>query len=80
MVHRVTPVLHVLGAYVVRMTDFGVTPPRRFGGLLKARDRITVHFDIALDADGGAIDEIRCSLMSHSNTEPKLEATHAWHP
>ena len=38
--------LHVQGVYVVRMTDFGVTPPRRFGGLLKVHDRIAVHFDV----------------------------------
>ena len=39
-------VLHVQGVYVVRMTDFGVTPPRRFGGLLAVRDSVTVHFDV----------------------------------
>jgi hypothetical protein len=38
--------LHVRGAHVVRMTDFGLRPPRRFGGLLRVRDAITVHFDI----------------------------------
>ena len=39
-------VLHMQGVHVVRMTDFGIAPPRRFGGLLKVRDQITVHFDV----------------------------------
>ena len=39
-------VLHVQGVHVVRMTDFGIAPPRRFGGLLKVRDQIAVHFDV----------------------------------
>jgi hypothetical protein len=54
-------VLHVRGSYDVRPTEFGVAPPRRFAGLLRVRDRITVHFDVAVDADGGAIDGGACS-------------------
>jgi polyisoprenoid-binding protein YceI len=54
--------LHVSGAYVIRPTEFGVAPPRRFAGLLRVRDRVTVHFDVALDADGGAVDDISCSV------------------
>jgi hypothetical protein len=49
-------VLHVQGVYVVRMTDFGVTPPRRFGGLLKVHDRIAVHFDVTPALDDEAAD------------------------
>ena len=45
--------LHVRGSYVVHPTDFGVAPPRRFGGLLRVRDRVVVHFDVVLDPDGG---------------------------
>lgn len=56
--------LHVVGTYTARPSDFGVRPPRRFGGLLRVRDRIVVHFDVALDADGGTIDDIACSLLS----------------
>jgi polyisoprenoid-binding protein YceI len=51
-------VLHVQGVYVVRMTDFGVTPPRRFGGLLKVRDRIAVHFDVIPALDDEAADVV----------------------
>lgn len=47
---------HVQGAHAVRMTSFGVRPPRRFAGLLRVRDRITVHFDIALTCDAASID------------------------
>jgi hypothetical protein len=47
--------LHVRGVYVVRMTDFGVRPPRRFAGLLRVRDRVAVHFDIV---PGGEDDEM----------------------
>jgi len=49
-------VLHVQGVYVVRMTDFGVTPPRRFGGLLKVHDRIAVHFDVTPAPDDEVAD------------------------
>ena len=54
--------LHVRGSYAIRPTEFGVAPPRRFAGLLRVRDRITVHFDVALDPDGGAVDDISCSV------------------
>lgn len=71
--------LHVQGTYVVRMTDFGLEPPRRFGGLLRVRDRIVVHFDVAPSADGGAVDGIRCSLIPPVTREPKPGETHAAH-
>jgi len=54
--------LHVQGNYVVSMRDFGVAPPHRFGGLLRVRDRITVHFDVTPEPDRHAVDGIRCSL------------------
>ena len=38
--------LRVRGTHVVRLSDFGLEPPRRFGGLLRVRDRVTVHFDV----------------------------------
>jgi polyisoprenoid-binding protein YceI len=60
--------LRVVGSYTVRPTDFGVRPPHRFGGLLRVRDRITVHFDVALDPDSGAIDEIGGSLVQPAAT------------
>ena len=50
--------LHVRGSYEIRPTEFGIELPRRFRGLIKVRDRITVHFDVALDATDGAADEI----------------------
>ena len=59
--------LHVQGVYVVRMTDFGVTPPRRFGGLLTVRDRIVVHFDVIPAVDDEAADFVSRALppLSH---------------
>jgi polyisoprenoid-binding protein YceI len=45
--------LHVQGTYLIRPTEFGIAPPRRFGGLLRVRDRAAVHFDIALEPVGG---------------------------
>lgn len=44
--------LHARGTHEVRVTDFGVQPPRRFLGLLRVRDRVTVHFDVVLPAPG----------------------------
>jgi polyisoprenoid-binding protein YceI len=75
--------LHIRGSYVIRPTDFGVAPPRRFGGLLRVRDRITVHFDVALDPDGGAVNDLRCSVVKRchcaclacSQSDPKPEPT-----
>jgi polyisoprenoid-binding protein YceI len=49
-------VLRVQGSYRVHPTEFGVALPRRFGGLIKVRDHIVVHFDIAIDTDAGSID------------------------
>jgi hypothetical protein len=36
------------GERPINVRDFGVTPPRRFLGLLRVRDEITVHFEIAV--------------------------------
>jgi polyisoprenoid-binding protein YceI len=72
-------VLHIAGTYAVRPTDFGVQPPRRFAGLLRVRDRITVHFDVALDPDGGAINEIGCSLLRSTRAALEPELTNASH-
>jgi hypothetical protein len=71
--------LHVRGTYVVRPTEFGVAPPRRFGGLLRVRDRATVHFDIALEPDGGAIDVIECRLLQSIKVGLTRETTHDSH-
>lgn len=71
--------LHVRGTHAVRMTEFGIRPPRRFGGLLRVRDRIVVHFDVVPGADGGTVDRIRCSLAPHTEPEHKPGATHASH-
>jgi polyisoprenoid-binding protein YceI len=71
--------LHVQGTYVVRMTDFGVQPPRRFGGLLRVHDRVTVHFDVAPGSDGGALDGL-CSLIPPATTKPTSGATYVLEP
>ena len=43
------------GRQAIRPSDHGVTPPRRFLGLLRVRDAVTVHFDVVLrDAGSGA--------------------------
>ena len=71
--------LRVRGSHVVRMTDFGLEPPRRFGGLLRVRDRITVHFDIAPGHDGGTADDIRCALVTPGDPPPNPGAPHVAH-
>lgn len=68
--------LYLHGTYAIRPTDFGVAPPRRFGGLLRVRDSVTVHFDVAIDPDGDAVDFIACRLIELIKTQ---EATHASH-
>jgi polyisoprenoid-binding protein YceI len=47
--------LHVRGTHGLRMSEFGVQPPRRFGGLLRVRDDIVVHFDIVPAPGGGDV-------------------------
>ena len=71
--------MHVVGRYVVHLSDFGVTPPRRFGGLLRVRDRATVHFDIVVEPDGGVIDHIRCGTHHHTDSDPLTRPNHALH-
>lgn len=41
-------ITHIRGTHEVRVTDYGVRPPRRFAGLLHVREQVTVHFDVAL--------------------------------
>jgi polyisoprenoid-binding protein YceI len=40
--------LHLVGRHPVRPSEFGVHPPRRFLGLLRVRDEVMVHFDVAI--------------------------------
>jgi len=68
--------LYLRGTYAIRPTDFGVAPPRRFGGLLRVRDSVTVHFDVAVDPDGDATNVIACRLIELIKTQ---EGTHASH-
>ena len=65
--------LHVRGTHVVRMSEFGLEPPRRFGGLLRVRDRITVHFDVVPGHDGGATDVIHCATHGPPRRSPLPE-------
>jgi YceI-like protein len=69
--------IHVRGSYDVRPTDFGVVPPRRFAGLLRVRDRATVHFDVGLDQAGDAINDITCRLLERITTQEGLHASHS---
>jgi polyisoprenoid-binding protein YceI len=71
--------LYLYGTYVIRPTDFGVAPPRRFGGLLRVRDRVTVHFDVALNPGGDAVDDIACRLIESANAANAKEGAHASH-
>lgn len=71
--------LHVRGGYVIRPTDFGVSPPRRFGGLLRVRDRVAVHFDVALSPDCGATDAISRQLIESVKVDLEREPDHASH-
>ena len=68
--------VHVTGTYTVRMTDFGVRPPRRFGGLLRVKNHVTVHFDIT-PQPSDAVHELECALVPHPFAEPNPGATHA---
>lgn len=36
------------GSHPLRPSEFGIRPPRRFAGLLRVRDQVTVHYDIGV--------------------------------
>jgi hypothetical protein len=40
--------LRATGSYALKMTDWGVTPPRLMMGTLRVGETITVHFDLLL--------------------------------
>jgi hypothetical protein len=69
--------LYLHGTYAIRPTDFGVAPPRRFGGLLQVRDSITVHFDVAVDPDGDTADVIACRLLELINPGEGIHVSHS---
>lgn len=64
--------LHVRGSTVIRPTEFGVELPRRFGGLIQVRDRVTVHFDVALDPDCRAARDPVAALAAASHTDLRV--------
>ncbi len=37
------------GSVPIRMTDFGITPPRPWGGLLRTSDKVLVQFEIFIE-------------------------------
>jgi len=41
--------LRAQGSLPIRMTDYGITPPTAFFGILRADDRIVVKFDLVID-------------------------------
>jgi hypothetical protein len=69
--------IYLHGTYAIRPTDFGVAPPRRFGGLLRVRDGVTVHFDVAVDPDGDETQVIVCRLMELLNGKEGTDASHS---
>jgi hypothetical protein len=40
--------LRLRGERMIDVRDYGVQPPRRFGGLLRVRPDVEVHFDVAV--------------------------------
>lgn len=46
LVHDASGEWLLRGERAINMRDFGVTPPRRFLGLLRVRDEVTVHFEV----------------------------------
>lgn len=68
--------LHVVGSYVLRPTDYGIAAPRRFGGLLRVRDRVVVHFDVIPEDDPGAVELRRCAANRRIPTEAQRGAGH----
>ena len=40
--------VHLTGEQELRVTDYGIVPPRRFLGALRVRDTVIVHWDVVL--------------------------------
>ena len=52
-VERPTPdAVRLRGERTIRPTDYGIEPPRRFLGLLRVRNEVTVHFDVTVVGAG----------------------------
>ena len=43
--------LRVRGAYALKMSDFGIAPPKLFLGTIKVRDPVTVRFDLVFTSN-----------------------------
>ena len=41
--------LRARGALPIRMTDYGVTPPRPWGGILRTANKVVIQFEIFVD-------------------------------
>lgn len=60
----------LLGDRIIDVRDFGVTPPRKFFGLMKVKKNITIHFDVAVRplVDSSAIPPNPIFLSSQSSS------------
>lgn len=47
--HEAQGKVRALGSITIRMTDYGIDPPRRLLGLVRVRDELTVRFDLVLE-------------------------------
>ena len=47
--HEAQGKVRARGSITIRMTDYGIDPPRRLLGLVRVRDRLTVQFDLVLE-------------------------------
>lgn len=43
--------IHLQGELPLRLTDYGIDPPVRLGGLARMRDELTAHFDLLFARD-----------------------------
>jgi polyisoprenoid-binding protein YceI len=41
-------ILRLRGERAINVRTFDISPPRRFGGIMRVRDVVTVHFDVAV--------------------------------
>jgi polyisoprenoid-binding protein YceI len=41
-------ILRLRGERAIKLSAFDIKPPRRFGGVMRVRDVVTVHFDVAV--------------------------------
>jgi polyisoprenoid-binding protein YceI len=51
-------ILHARGSLPILMTDYGVTPPRPWGGILRTANKVVIQFEIYVDPRAASVETL----------------------